>query len=86
MTFIKITSGSLGHAFTAVDLETEKIVVMKEFEFHGGSAGEKRAQATLLSAEIEKLRNYHHPHIVSFLGSEIEDKEDGAFVFRIFQE
>ena len=72
-----IGSGTFGDVFKALNTEDGSLMAVKEVYFD--SDNDDRLG---LLREINLMRTLRHPHIVSYLGTEIDIKDNKLYIFQ----
>ena len=73
-----IGSGTFGDVFKALNMEDGSLMAVKEVCFDG----DNEKELALLRREINLMRTLRHPHIVSYLGTEIDIKLNKLYIFQ----
>jgi mitogen-activated protein kinase kinase kinase len=79
MKFIKgtlIGAGSFGNVYLGLNPRTGELMAVKQVELptpNNSKANRQKSMLTALQREIDLLKTLNHPHIVSYLGSLIDD-------------
>ena len=73
-----IGSGTFGDVFKALNTEDGSLMAVKEVYFDSDNDD----RLGLLRREINLMRTLRHPHIVSYLGTEIDIKDNKLYIFQ----
>ena len=73
-----IGSGTFGDVFKALNTEDGSLMAVKEVYFDSDNDD----RLGLLRREINLMRTLRHPHIVSYLGTEIDVKDNKLYIFQ----
>ncbi|KAJ8614264.1 hypothetical protein CTAYLR_001129 [Chrysophaeum taylorii] len=74
-----IGTGANGRVYLGLEEETGAILAVKEILFSNGS--QDRAELEQMQEEIEVLRTLHHPNIVAYLGTDVDDEKQTLYIF-----
>lgn len=69
--------GAHGHVYQALDLDTGKLMAVKQFDLVDLAGDESLVS---IASEIELLKDLNHPNIVKYLGSEINHTNLNIFL------
>lgn len=77
----RVGRGTFGDVYRAEDLDSGKIIAVKEIIVPHDFTKDVEKQLAALESEIRVMRRLHHPHVVTYLGAVREDNS-----LRIFME